>query len=598
VKKTSPFALSCPVDLRLPHPQSLTRVRLAGKMAASGSGSVSGQIQPLKIPDAVVALAQAASKANNSSNSAAADATDKYLPGWPLFSPPKMQLTKCAKCPREFCSSVALRRHTRVHRRALKIDKDFPKNRDHLAAFWDKLTVDQAQAILSLEGVAIEETSALFILTSLSSWMCKPGYASLPLPYARAGNELLDLIQTAASRLPISSNELFIMLDEASENTFLCTNAADAACVQKFLFDGEVDKVATELKNVVACTSYILEQKLVEAWSADKAAEALRCQKLLVEEEDAAQKRQAEIIERKRMKKLRQKEQRLKDLKDEGTTVQLPEAVDGATSSPGIQSLEATSGPGLHEQEDSQYLQLSAPVPSEDNDYNGEDANCGSGQEMDTGAVFREQAMATSNLDRIENLPPNSTVSGSSATASKHPSSSSVRHSRHREPNAGAATNKSKTWAWKVRTGVEERCPKGEPDVDANQETAPLNTDKNLQVLIGSISVAIEGGGSCSEDSKDYHPAPPESDLNTLNDPVAEAMQPISHDENGCEDANAAEDHSPSSVVTDESGCDAEAAEGGSLRRGSVSSGQEAAAFLSQRWKEVMAGDHVKLVLC
>ena len=29
----------------------------------------------------------------------------------------------------------------------------------------------------------------------------------------------------------------------------------------------------------------------VEAWSADKAAEALRCQKLLVEEEDAAQHR-------------------------------------------------------------------------------------------------------------------------------------------------------------------------------------------------------------------------------------------------------------------------------------------------------------------
>jgi hypothetical protein len=45
------------------------------------------------------------------------------LPGWPLFSPPKMQLTKCAKCPREFCSSVAFRRHSRVHRRALKIDK-------------------------------------------------------------------------------------------------------------------------------------------------------------------------------------------------------------------------------------------------------------------------------------------------------------------------------------------------------------------------------------------------------------------------------------------------------------------------------------------
>jgi len=119
--------------------------------------------------------------------------------------------------------------------------------------------------------------------------MCKPGYASLPMAYARAGSELLvrslnylfltngvhlepsiicsfsslqDLIQTKASmHLPVSSDELFSLLDEASEKTFLCTNTA--ACIQKFLFDGEVDKIATELKNVVSCVSYMLEQKLV-----------------------------------------------------------------------------------------------------------------------------------------------------------------------------------------------------------------------------------------------------------------------------------------------------------------------------------------------
>jgi hypothetical protein len=36
----------------------------------------------------------------------------------------------------------------------------------------------------------------------------------------------------------VSSDELFSLLDEASEKTFLCTNTA--ACIQKFLFDGEV----------------------------------------------------------------------------------------------------------------------------------------------------------------------------------------------------------------------------------------------------------------------------------------------------------------------------------------------------------------------
>uniref|UniRef100_A0ACD5Y2V6 Uncharacterized protein n=1 Tax=Avena sativa TaxID=4498 RepID=A0ACD5Y2V6_AVESA len=556
--------------------------------------STSGQIQPLKIPDAVVALAQAAAKANGE--------TEKYLPGWPLFSPPKMQLSKCTKCPREFCSSIALRRHTRVHRRALKIEKDFVKNRDYIAAFWDKLTVDQAQTVLSLEDVVIEDIKCLPILTALASWMCKPGYASLPLAYARAGNELLDLIQTAASRLPISSNELFSMLDEASENTFLCTNTADAACIQKYLFDGEVDKVGTELKNVVACTSYMLEQKLVEAWSADKATEALRCQKLLVAEEEAAQKRQAEIVERKRMKKLRQKEQRLKDLKDVDVTVQLPEMVDGATASPGIQVLEAISGPAVCEQEDQQHLRLPAQLPpSDDNGFNREDVICDSGHDMDTGAVCRDQTMSASTHDRLENLPQTSTISGS-AIPSKHPSS--ARHSRHRDPNASAVSNRSKTWAWKVRTDVEERCPKAELDVDGGHEMV-LNASENSRLLIGSISLAIEdGGGKTLQDlqhPKDY-PAPDSH----LNHPVVKVMQPVGHNGNGSEDTNgggatsAAKNHSPCSVVMDESGsicCNAELTVDRDVA-GTVFSSKEAAFFLSQRWKETMAGDHVKLVLC
>lgn len=62
-------------------------------------------------------------------------------------------------------------------------------------------------------------------------------------------------------QLNLSSNELFSVLDEASENTFLSTNAT--ANMQKFLFDGDADKVATELKNVVSCASYMLEKKLV-----------------------------------------------------------------------------------------------------------------------------------------------------------------------------------------------------------------------------------------------------------------------------------------------------------------------------------------------
>ncbi|CAM0953248.1 unnamed protein product [Alopecurus aequalis] len=536
-----------------------------------------------QIPDAVVALAQAAAKANGE--------TEKYLPGWPLFSPPKMQLTKCAKCPREFCSSVALRRHSRVHRRALKIDKEFPKNRDHVAAFWDKLTVDQAQAILSLEKVDLEGIKGSSILTALSSWMCKPGYASLPLAYARAGNELLDLIQTRASRLPISSNKLLNILDEASENTFLCTNTADAASVQKYLFDGEVEKVSTELKNVVACTSYILEQKLVEAWSADKAAEALRCQKLLVEEEDAAQKRQAEIMERKRMKKLRQKEQRSKDLKDKDAMVELAEMAEGTTGSPGIQSLDAISGPGLCEEEYPQCLQLPAH------------ATFDSGREMDPVVVTREQPMSTSDLDRLDNARQAGIVSGS-GIPSKHPPL--ARHSRHRDPNASPASNRSGTWAWKVRADVvEERCPKAKLDVEGDHVTV-LETDKSSRLLIGSISVAIETE-KCLQGSQCLNEPPtPKSHSDIVNHTLVKLMQPASHAKDGCEDTNGgsvtstAENHSPSSVVTEESSSNNVelAAGGGDSRGGAVFSSKEAGVFLSRRWKEAVGGDHVKLILC
>ncbi|KAJ6808455.1 uncharacterized protein M6B38_167125 [Iris pallida] len=90
--------------------------------------------------------------------------------------------------------------------------------------------------------------------------------------------------------------------------------AGTAQSVEKFIFDVDARTISLEMKNIVAITSFMVELKLVEAWLADKAAEALRCQKLLLEEEEAALKRQAEASERKRLKKLRQKLERPKGL--------------------------------------------------------------------------------------------------------------------------------------------------------------------------------------------------------------------------------------------------------------------------------------------
>lgn len=306
---------------------------------AKGKKSTSEQMQALKIPEAVVAFAQAAAKANGE--------PEKYLAGWPLLSPSKVQLLKCDKCSREFCSPINYRRHVRVHRRSLNIDKDSSKNREFLAAFWDKLCLDEAKEIMSFTDVAIEEVAGPSIIRALSSWMRKPGFSSLSHMYVKAGAALLDIVQAKPSRFPISSKELFDILDDASEKTFLC--AGTAVSLQKFVFDGEAGKIAMEMKNLVACTSFLLEQKLVKAWLADKDAEALRFQKLLVEEEEAAQKRQAELLERKRMKKLRQKEQKAKDLTtdadlttDVSNKVSLPSNID-LTSGSGTPSPRAPS---------------------------------------------------------------------------------------------------------------------------------------------------------------------------------------------------------------------------------------------------------------
>ena len=58
----------------------------------------------------------------------------------------------------------------------------------------------------------------------------------------------------------MSSGQLFSTLDDASENTFLC---GTAVLIQKYIFDGGAGKIGLETKNIVACTSFVVEQKLV-----------------------------------------------------------------------------------------------------------------------------------------------------------------------------------------------------------------------------------------------------------------------------------------------------------------------------------------------
>uniref|UniRef100_A0A1D1XV41 Lissencephaly-1 n=1 Tax=Anthurium amnicola TaxID=1678845 RepID=A0A1D1XV41_9ARAE len=145
--------------------------------------SSSEHVQTLKIPEAVIAFAQAAAKANGE--------REKYLPGWPLLSPSKVQLQKCGKCSRGFCSPINYRRHIRMHRRSLNFNKVSPKNRELLGAFWDKLSLDEATELASIKDMSLEEVSGSSIMRALASLMRKPGFSSLPQAYLKAGAILL-----------------------------------------------------------------------------------------------------------------------------------------------------------------------------------------------------------------------------------------------------------------------------------------------------------------------------------------------------------------------------------------------------------------------
>ncbi|XP_012852325.1 PREDICTED: uncharacterized protein LOC105971934 isoform X2 [Erythranthe guttata] len=88
----------------------------------------------------------------------------QYLPGWPLLAPVKVQMQKCEKCSQEFCSPINYRRHSRVHRRSLNINKECHKNRDLLAAFWDKLSVEMAKEVVSFADVMLKVVTWFLLL--------------------------------------------------------------------------------------------------------------------------------------------------------------------------------------------------------------------------------------------------------------------------------------------------------------------------------------------------------------------------------------------------------------------------------------------------
>ncbi|XP_061352848.1 uncharacterized protein LOC133297691 isoform X2 [Gastrolobium bilobum] len=417
------------------------------------------------------------------------------LPGWPLLSPLKVQLQKCDKCSREFCSPINYRRHIRVHHRLKKLDKDSTKTRDLLGAYWDKLSVEEAKEVVSFNNVMLEEVPGSSILQALTTLIQKQGFYSLPQYYLRAGAALLDIVQSKPSSFPISSQELFSILDDASEKTCFWGTTVS---MQRYVFDGEAGKIGLEPKNLVATTSFLLEQKLVKAWLADKDAEALRYQKQLVEEEEAAQKRQAKILERKRQKKLRQKEQKAREQrhKDEaeikgniGCTLK---ALSTAEASLDTYYFVAHN-PDTFADNAPSDVPLQCPDTSE-----RIDGDTQSGYDFGTDQNLERQSARGHNHRRLVvarrlGLPkPQWAVANELHTNQSSPTSKLEVFQKYRnrhDQRLGAIDTGSKVWS---------RKPKQEIDMLVLKTIVEKEPDlvKNYEVLIGSISVNL---GNCSQ---------------------------------------------------------------------------------------------------
>ncbi|KAI3793017.1 hypothetical protein L1987_35629 [Smallanthus sonchifolius] len=530
------------------------------------------------------------------------------LPGWPLLAPMKVQLQKCDKCSREFCSTINYRRHIRVHRRSMNFHKEPQKYRDLLRAFWDKLNDDEAKDIMSFKDVTLEEVPGSSIVKNIAANLRKPIFLSLPQVYVKAGSALVDIIQGRLSMLSISSQELFSVLDDASERTFLCAGTAES--LKKYVFDGEAEKIGLEMKNLIACTSFLVEQKLVKAWLADKDAEALKCQKLLVEEEEAAQRRQAELLERKRQRKIRQKEQRARD-QSNGVKVELSATSDIFQSIPSAENSIHQISPEIdHLIQDGNIVSPSDLIQLSSNEE---------ALDHSDSAVNEQQKMNNSSQHFIARWQvPKSQGNGRNGRHNNQ-NGNFVKWEpthKHREQRVN---NGGKIWTKKPKpeNGVKSRVHN-----DANNQT-----EKNsCQLMIGSISVTVRNSTSQQQvnssvaefQENDNIENKTKSGQNTPNRSNLKLWR-TRHDNRGQladvsksqileEDVTSA--RGVDQTLTTESphwsldlnGNDSDdisvsniQVEGGDkLMHFSIDAAKD---FLSQRWKEAVSGEHVELVL-
>ncbi|PIN22261.1 hypothetical protein CDL12_05017 [Handroanthus impetiginosus] len=524
------------------------------------------------------------------------------LPCWPSMTPIKIQMQKCERCSREFCSPINYRRHIRLHRRSLNVNKESHKDRDLLAAYWDKLSLEEAKEVVSFDNVMLKEVPGSAVITALASSLRKPGVWTLPQVYVKAGSALLDIIQAKPSRLPISSQELFSIIDDASERTFLCAGRAES--LQKYVFDGEAAKNTLDLKNLVACTSFLFEQQLVKAWVVNKDAEALRCHKLLVEEEEAAQKRQAELLGRKKLKKLRQKEQKVKEQLYQCKVDVIVDVADGPV-------LAETSGPSSLSHSSSNSVDVPANLDSclESVQFQTEATEIDIEAQIDLSSRLINQCNSPTNgpqmVDENSHMLQRETQYGFHASENLQKSESipKIGSSKNR-----TLLNQSKVWAKKNKMGSDAVSLK--PSLQG--EISRRIEGNNCEVVIGSISIPLNSCASAQDTcraeaepamftnhtaSKLWRP------VNLVETKDISSVERENEDSGGpvvlerVNDRIMSTERCESSQSTDDDEFDNREQyhlhSDGNFPFSSVAAKE----LLEQRWKEAISGDHVKLVL-
>ncbi|KAM5557396.1 hypothetical protein ABKV19_024661 [Rosa sericea] len=190
----------------------------------------------------------------------------------------------CETCSAIFLSPINLRRHIIVKhaQRRKPIDSTNPKEK--LQAFWNTLSVEQQKEVLFVRGDAIlaqvkvpdssvkkdleefaQKYAHLIKCTSqlktrlASKFQHEDPYLTRESNYFTAASALLEIVEAKSSRFPITAEDLFCILDKASEGTFLL---GEFSSVKQSMF--EKNKTPISSIDVVAYTSFILERQLLE----------------------------------------------------------------------------------------------------------------------------------------------------------------------------------------------------------------------------------------------------------------------------------------------------------------------------------------------